>query len=122
MTQRLRQAPPLPGACQRVRPLGCTTGDLCFCEGRDTEGAARSRMSTSHPTRLVEFTLLATLLGISLPFVVEDLVKSYSVPRLIATIAFFSKTTMRLRLPAPTSPPGGAGWTHRPWPGGAGGS
>jgi uridine kinase len=46
-------------------------------------------MASSHPTHVVRFNLLATLLGVSIPFAVEDLVKEYSPSRLIATIAFF---------------------------------
>jgi SAM-dependent methyltransferase len=44
--------------------------------------------SSPHPTRMVEFTLLATLLGVSLPFAIEALVQDFAVARLIATTSF----------------------------------
>lgn len=45
-------------------------------------------MSTPHPTRIVRFQLLVTLLGVSIPFAVGRLITDYSDALLIATIAF----------------------------------
>jgi SAM-dependent methyltransferase len=45
-------------------------------------------MASPHPTRVVRFQLIATLIGVSIPFAIEQLIVDYSGPRLIATIAF----------------------------------
>lgn len=46
-------------------------------------------MASPHPTRIVRFQLLGALLGVSIPFAVQSLIERYSIPVLIATIAFF---------------------------------
>jgi len=45
-------------------------------------------MSAPHPTRIVRFHLLAVLLGVSIPFAVEDLIRGYSNSMLLAETAF----------------------------------
>ena len=45
-------------------------------------------MTTPHPTRIVRFQLLVTLLGISITSAVGFLISDYTPPRLFATIAF----------------------------------
>lgn len=45
-------------------------------------------MATPHPTRIVRFQLLVTLLGVSIPFAVGRLISDYSTPLLIATVGF----------------------------------
>jgi SAM-dependent methyltransferase len=45
-------------------------------------------MSAPHPTRIVRFHLLAVLLGVSIPFAVEDLIRGYSTSMLLAETAF----------------------------------
>jgi SAM-dependent methyltransferase len=45
-------------------------------------------MSAPHPTRIVRFHLLAVLLGVSIPFAIENLIHEYSTPMLLAEAAF----------------------------------
>lgn len=45
-------------------------------------------MNIPHPTRIVRFQLIAVLLGVSIPFAVENLVQEYSTSKLLAEVAF----------------------------------